>query len=100
MDCSCPCFSTLKNLVEKHATNMQVENCKQRNNAGQPRGLSDRSDFSLSKFMAWMDANNNYKSKKFVLLKKGNPTAYPVLHNIKQYNSICLMEVIIQSNNT
>ena len=45
-----------------------------------------------------MDANS--KCKELLLHKKGNPTAYPVLHNIKQYNSISLLEVIIQSNCT
>ena len=45
-----------------------------------------------------MDANS--KCKELLLHKKGNPTAYQVLHNIKQYNSISLLEVIIQSNCT
>lgn len=31
-----------------------------------------------------MDASS--KCKELLLYKKGNPTAYPVLHNIKQYN--------------
>ena len=43
-----------------------------------------------------MDASS--KCKELLLHEKGNPAAYPVLHNIKQYNTISLLEVIIQSN--
>ena len=38
--------------------------------------------------------------KELLLHKKGNPTAYPVLHNIKQYSSISLLGVAIRSNCT
>ena len=38
------------------------------------------------------------KIKELLLHKRGNSTVYPVLHNIKQYSSISILGVTIQSN--
>ena len=45
-----------------------------------------------------MDASS--KCNELLLHKKGNPTAYPVLHNIKQYNYPLVESYNLRSNCT
>ena len=41
---------------------------------------------------------NTSKCKELVLRKKGNSADFPVLHNIKQYSSIPMLRITMQSN--